>query len=97
MNTANLVAIVVITLLTVLNTFGVKLGAAVQNVFTSAKVLALLAVVFVGLIAKNAVALAANFGAGWQNFWALGAMGCTGLRSARSGLERMMLRRWSAG
>ncbi len=48
LNTANLAAIVIITLLTVLNTFGVKLGAAVQNVFTSAKVLALLAVVLVG-------------------------------------------------
>jgi len=67
LNTANLVAIVLITLLTVINTFGVKLGAAVQNVFTSAKVLALLAVVSVGIIAKNAAAIAANFG---PNFWA---------------------------
>jgi APA family basic amino acid/polyamine antiporter len=70
LNTANLSAIVVITLLTLLNTFGVKMGAAVQNVFTSAKVLALAAVVLVGVLAKNAVALAANFGAGWHNFWA---------------------------
>jgi len=70
LNTANLVAIVVITLLTVLNTLGVRLGAAVQNVFTSAKVLALLGVVVVGLVAKNATAMAANFGAGWHNFWA---------------------------
>ncbi len=70
LNTANLSAIVVITLLTVLNTMGVKMGSAVQNVFTSAKVLALAAVVLVGLIAKNATALAANFGAGWHNFWA---------------------------
>ena len=70
LNTANLAAIVIITLLTLLNTFGVKLGAAVQNVFTSAKVLALLAVVVVGVVAKNAAAIAANFGAGWQNFWA---------------------------
>jgi len=70
LNTANLAAIAVITLLTILNTFGVKLGAAVQNVFTSAKVLALMAVVFVGLIAKNATAIAANFGAGWHQFWA---------------------------
>jgi basic amino acid/polyamine antiporter, APA family len=67
LNTANLVAIVLITLLTVINTRGVKLGAAVQNVFTTAKVLALLAVVSVGLIAKNATAIAANFG---HNFWA---------------------------
>ena len=75
LNTANLVAIAIITLLTILNTFGVKLGAAVQNVFTSAKVLALLAVVFVGLIAKNAAAIAANFGAGWHQFWAGASLG----------------------
>jgi basic amino acid/polyamine antiporter, APA family len=70
LNTANLSAIVVITLLTLLNTFGVKMGAAVQNVFTTAKVLALAAVVLVGVLAKNSVAVAANFGAGWHNFWA---------------------------
>ena len=69
LNTANLVAIVVITLLTLLNTFGVRLGALVQNVFTSAKVLALAGVVGVGLVARNAAATAANFGAGWHEFW----------------------------
>lgn len=70
LNTANLAAIVIITLLTLLNTFGVRMGAAVQNVFTSAKVLALMAVVLVGVVAKNAAAVAANFGAGWHEFWA---------------------------
>jgi len=70
LNTANLAAIIVVVLLTVLNTLGVKMGAAVQNVFTSAKVLALAAVVLVGVFAKNADAVAANFGAGWKNFWA---------------------------
>ena len=70
LNTANLSAILIITLLTFSNTLGVKLGAAVQNIFTSAKVLALFGVVMVGLIAKNATAIAANFGAGWSNFWA---------------------------
>ena len=70
MNTANLAAIVIITLLTFSNTLGVKLGAAVQNIFTSAKVLALLGVVAVGVFAKNAVAVATNFGAGWHQFWA---------------------------
>jgi APA family basic amino acid/polyamine antiporter len=69
LNTANLAAIVIITLLTLLNTFGVKLGSSVQNVFTSAKVLALMAVVLVGVLAHNAAAIAANFGAGWANFW----------------------------
>ena len=70
LNTANLAAIAIITLLTLLNTFGLKLGSSVQNVFTSAKVLALLAVILVGVLAHNAAAVAANFGAGWQNFWA---------------------------
>ena len=70
LSTANLAAIVIITLLTFTNTLGVKLGAAVQNVFTSAKVLSLAAVVMVGLVAKNAAAVAANFGTGWENFWA---------------------------
>ncbi len=70
LNTANLTAIVVITLLTLLNTFGVRLGAVVQNVFTSAKVLALAAVVLVGLMVKSPVALAENFGKGLHEFWA---------------------------
>jgi APA family basic amino acid/polyamine antiporter len=70
LSTANLAAILVIVLLTWLNTQGVKLGAAVQNVFTSAKVLALLGIVAVGLVARNATAIAANFGAGWHAFWA---------------------------
>ena len=69
LSTANLAAIVVIVLLTWLNTRGVRLGAAVQNVFTSAKVLALLGIVAVGLVARNAAAVAANFGAGWHAFW----------------------------
>jgi APA family basic amino acid/polyamine antiporter len=70
LSTANLTAIVIIILLTFTNTRGVKAGALVQNVFTSAKVLALLAVIAVGFVAHNAAAIAANFGAGWHNFFA---------------------------
>ena len=70
LNTANLAAIAIITLLTFANTRGIKLGSAVQNVFTTAKVLALLGIVLVGLVAKNAAAIAANFGAGWHAFFA---------------------------
>lgn len=69
-NTANLVAIAVIVFLTFLNTQGVRMGAAVQNLFTSAKVLALATVVVIGLVVRDATALAANFGSGWHNFWA---------------------------
>jgi len=75
LNTANVAAIAVITLLTFANTRGIRLGAAVQNVFTSAKVLALLAVIGVGVVAKNAVAMAANFGVGKSSFWYLGHWG----------------------
>jgi APA family basic amino acid/polyamine antiporter len=70
LNTANLAAIIIIVLLTFLNTRGVKMGAAVQNLFTSAKVLALAAVVLVGVLVRDADAVAANFGQGWKNFWA---------------------------
>jgi basic amino acid/polyamine antiporter, APA family len=70
LNTANLAAIIIITLLTILNTLGVKMGAAVQNLFTSAKVLALAAVVLVGVVVRDPAAIAANFGEGWHNFWA---------------------------
>jgi APA family basic amino acid/polyamine antiporter len=74
LNTANLVAIGVVTLLTVTNTLGVKLGAAVQNVFTSAKVVALLGVVVVGVLlyagGRDTAGLAANFGAHRESFWA---------------------------
>jgi APA family basic amino acid/polyamine antiporter len=67
LNTQNLMAIVMVVALSVINVFGVKTGALIQNVFTFAKVAALLGLIFVGLVeGRNAVAIAANFGA---NFW----------------------------
>ena len=77
LSTANLAAIVIIVLLTFTNTRGIKTGAAVQNIFTSAKVLALLAVIAVGLFAKNAVAVATNFGPQWHAFWASANLSAT--------------------
>lgn len=68
LNTQNLVAILSIVLLSVLNVFGLKIGALVQNVFTFTKTAALLGLVFVGItIGRNAQAIAANFGAFWHN------------------------------
>jgi APA family basic amino acid/polyamine antiporter len=67
LSTANFAAILILTLLTMLNSLGVRLGALIQNVFTSAKILALLMVVVLGAFAKNATAIAANFANG--NFW----------------------------
>ena len=67
LNTQNLAAILLVVFLSVLNIFGVRLGAAVQNVFTTAKTAALLGLVLLGLfLGRNAQAIAANFGA---NYW----------------------------
>lgn len=58
-----LLAIAVITLLTWSNLRGLDLGKLIQNLFTSAKLLSLLMISVVGcLIARNPVAIAANFG-----------------------------------
>jgi APA family basic amino acid/polyamine antiporter len=69
-STANLTGVVVVFFLAIVNIFGVKLGALIQNVFTSAKALSLAALVVVGfLIGRNPVAIDANFGPGWSQFW----------------------------
>jgi APA family basic amino acid/polyamine antiporter len=66
-NTQNLVAMLLVIFLSIVNIFGVKTGALIQNVFTAAKVSALLGLALFGIaLGRNAHALAANFGA---NFW----------------------------
>ncbi|HST09189.1 MAG TPA: amino acid permease [Terriglobales bacterium] len=69
LSTQNLVAILVVIVLSVINIFGVRTGAIIQNIFTVAKVSALAGLVLFGLfIGRNAQALAANFnGHFWQN------------------------------
>src|SRR5690348_2559306 len=69
LNTQNLVAICVVVLLTIVNLFGVKTGALVQNIFGFAKVAGLLGVVLLGaFLGRNAAAIAANFGVEfWRN------------------------------
>jgi basic amino acid/polyamine antiporter, APA family len=69
LNTQNLVAILLVVLLSVINIFGVKTGAFIQNVFTISKVSALSGLVLLGLfLGRNAHALAANFnGHFWTN------------------------------
>ena len=67
LNTQNFVAILVVIALSIINIFGVKTGAIIQNIFTTAKVSALLGLVLFGIfLGRNAKAVAANFGA---NFW----------------------------
>ena len=69
-NTANLVAIVIVLLLAFVNVFGVKLGSMIQNVFTSAKALSLAGLVLLAFtVGRNATAWQANFGDDWSKFW----------------------------
>ena len=66
LNTQNLAGIVVVILLTIINIFGLKTGAAVQNVFTIAKVSALFLLIVAGIFfGRNPQAIAANF----TDFW----------------------------
>ncbi len=70
LNTANLAGVVVIVFLAIVNVFGVRIGSIIQNVFTSAKALALAALVVVGCtVGRNAIAWDANFGPHWNRFW----------------------------
>jgi basic amino acid/polyamine antiporter, APA family len=74
LNTQNLVAILVVVVLSVINIFGLKTGAIIQNIFTFAKVSALLGLGFLGLfVGRNAQALAANFHGNFWNNAGLGA------------------------
>ncbi|HKE28068.1 MAG TPA: amino acid permease [Bryobacteraceae bacterium] len=62
LSTAQLVAIAIIVLLTWTNTRGLEYGKIVQNIFTSAKTLALAALIVVGLaLGWNATAVHGNF------------------------------------
>ena len=69
LNTQNLIAVIVVIVLSVINIFGLKTGAFIQNVFTIAKVSALVGLVLLGVfVGRNAQALAANFsGHFWEN------------------------------
>src|ERR1700752_1357193 len=60
------VAILMIMLISFLNTLGVRLGKLIQNIFTSAKTLSLLGLILIGVfVGRNHAAIADNF----SNFW----------------------------
>jgi APA family basic amino acid/polyamine antiporter len=61
-----LMALLLIAFLTLLNTRGLKLGKLIQNIFTSAKVLALAGLILAGVfLGRNAAAIHANFTGLW--------------------------------
>ena len=76
-----LTAILSIVLLTLLNCFGIRLGAWVQNIFTFTKTAALLALVLlVFFLGSNYQGFAVNFGDFWRNAgWSLDTMTLLGV------------------
>src|SRR5437763_7167739 len=63
-----LVGVLMIVFLTFINTLGVRLGKLIQNVFTSAKTLSLVGVIFLGIfVGRNAGAITENF----SHFWTI--------------------------
>src|SRR5438874_6628152 len=71
LSTQQLIAILIIVFLTFVNTRGLELGKLIQNVFTSAKTLSLLALIALGIfVGRNGDALSANF----MNFWSPGSV-----------------------
>ena len=68
LTTQQLLAILMIVFLTWSNTRGIRTGAMVQNVFTFAKIAALLGLVGIGfLVGRNPQAVASNFTGFWRN------------------------------
>lgn len=65
LSTAQLLAILVLALLTWTNSQGVHYGKIIQNLFTSAKLAALAALILCGFAFWNRTAVAANFGDPW--------------------------------
>jgi basic amino acid/polyamine antiporter, APA family len=67
LSTQQLVAILMILALTLLNTRGLQMGKIIQNVFTSAKTLSLLALIAVGLfLGRNTEVIKTNFSDLWS-------------------------------
>ncbi len=82
LSTAQLVGLLLIALLTFMNTLGLKLGKIVQNIFTTAKTGALIALILLGIIVGlRSGAGAANF----SDFWSLRG----GLQEVGQGLTQM--------
>lgn len=67
LSTAQMLAILVIFFLTFGNTLGLTYGKVIQNVFTVAKIGAVLALIILGIAAgRNLAAVSANFSAPWS-------------------------------
>ncbi len=66
LSTQQLAAIAMVVALTVINTRGLKLGKVIQNIFTSAKTLSILALIILGfVVGRNPEVIKGNF----SNLW----------------------------
>ncbi|HEX8097945.1 MAG TPA: amino acid permease [Pyrinomonadaceae bacterium] len=66
LSTQQLVAVLLIILLSFINTRGLKLGKLIQNVFTSAKTLSLFALILLGILVGSRLGVG---GANFANMW----------------------------
>jgi APA family basic amino acid/polyamine antiporter len=67
LSTAQLLALIIVFVLTFTNTRGLRYGKAIQNVFTLAKTAALLALIVLGIfLGRNPAAVQANFANLWH-------------------------------
>ena len=79
LSTAQFLAIAVIVMLAVGNSFGVQYGKLIQNVFTIAKIGALIALIVLGLtVCANGAAIRANLAHPWALSGLSGSEGITG-------------------
>jgi len=66
LSTQQFAAILIIVLLTFINSRGIQIGKLIQNIFTSAKMLSLVALILIGLVfGRNADVVRANFADLW--------------------------------
>jgi APA family basic amino acid/polyamine antiporter len=85
LSAAQLVAVSVIVLITLVNCLGIQEGKTVQNIFTVAKTLGLLLLIALGLgLAANSHAITANTADWWQGVTDTKTFQDTSLRLARS-------------
>src|ERR1044071_8232859 len=92
LSTEQLVAVLLILLLTLTNTRGLKVGKLIQNTFTVTKTAALAGLILVGLLLGWKYSSAAHTAA-WWNPWAIGwtPQGAQTTLSATGGLALVML------
>ncbi len=95
LSTQQLIAVLIIVLLTYVNTRGLSLGKWIQNIFTSAKTLALLALIVLGIfVGRNAAALSANFSHAWTPIGVTpikSDLASIGMVSAKGGVLGMLI------